>query len=55
MYFPDDMTFQYFFFDTYPGFLIQILPIALIISIIYGIIRFKKDKETPVGRKILMC
>ena len=24
MYFPEDMTFQYFFFDTYPGYFLQV-------------------------------
>ena len=28
MYLPSDMTFQYFFFDTYYGYLLQALPIA---------------------------
>ena len=39
MYFPSDMTFQYFFFDTYPGYFLQVLPIALIVGIIYGVIK----------------
>ena len=30
MYFPSDMNFQYFFFDTYPGYFLQALPVALI-------------------------
>lgn len=50
MHFPDNMTFQYFFFDTYIGYFLQALPIALVIGAIYGIIRFRKDKETPTGR-----
>ena len=36
MYFPSNMTFQYFFFDTYPGYFLQALPIALIAGIIYA-------------------
>lgn len=52
MYFPSDMTFQYFFFDTYPGFFLQVLPYALIAGIIYGVIKFRKDKQTPKWRKI---
>ena len=55
MYFPTDMTFQYFFFDTYIGYFLQALPIALVVGAIYGLIRFKKDKETPVGRKLFSC
>ena len=55
MYFPEDMNFQYFFFDTYIGYFLQALPIALLVSAVYGIIRFKKDKETPIIRKLFSC
>lgn len=55
MYFPDDMNFQYFFFDTYIGYFLQALPIALIISIIYGFIRFRKDKTTTFKAKVFSC
>lgn len=37
MYFPQNMNFQYFFFDTYPGYFLQALPIAIIAGIIYAI------------------
>lgn len=55
MYFPDDMTFQYFFFDTYIGYFLQALPIALVVGSIYGLIRFRKDKESPIRRKLFLC
>lgn len=55
MYFPKDMNFQYFFFDTYIGYFLQALPIALIVGAIYGIIRFRKDTETPISRKLFSC
>lgn len=55
MYFPEDMNFQYFFFNTYIGYFLQALPIALMAGLIYGVIRFRKDKETPVSRKIFSC
>lgn len=55
MYFPEDMTFQYFLFDTYIGYFLQALPIALVVSAIYGIIRFRADKETPISRKLFSC
>ena len=55
MYFPDDMTFQYFFFDTYIGYFLQALPIAMIVSTIYGFVRFKTDMETPISRKLFSC
>ena len=55
MYFPEDMNFQYFFFDTYIGYFLQALPIALVVGAIYGIIRFRKDKETHFSRKFFSC
>ncbi len=35
MYFPDNMTFQYFFFDTYIGYFLQITIIMVIVDLIY--------------------
>ena len=35
MYLPTDVTFQYFFFDTYYGYFLQALPIALLAGIVY--------------------
>ena len=55
MYFPENMTFQYFFFDTYIGYFIQALPISLFVGIIYWLIRFKNDKTTNVSQKIFSC
>lgn len=55
MYFPDDMNFQYFFFDTYIGYFLQALPISLVVGVIYEIIRFRKDKSVSIKKKILLC
>lgn len=55
MYFPEDMTFQYFFFSTYVGYFLQALPIALLAGAIYGVVRFGKDGETPTSRKVFSC
>ena len=55
MYFPQNMTFQYFFFDTYIGYFLQALPIALIVTIIYGFVKFKKDRKTSLRKKIFSC
>lgn len=55
MYFPKDMNFQYFFFDTYIGYFLQALPIALIVGVIYGVVRFRKDKDTPISKKLFVC
>jgi len=49
------MTFQYFFFDTYIGYFLQVLPVALLVSVIYGVILFRKDRKTPVRRKLFSC
>ncbi len=55
MYFPVDMTFQYFFFDTYIGYFLQALPISLLFGTIYGIVRYRNDKETLISRKLFSC
>lgn len=55
MYFPENMNFQYFFFATYIGYFLEALPFALIAGAIYGLIKFRKYKETPLGRKIFSC
>lgn len=55
MYFPKDMNFQYFFFDTYIGYFLQALPIALVVGAMCGIVRFRADKETPISRKLFSC
>lgn len=51
----NDMTFQYFFFDTYIGYFLQALPISLLVSAVYGIIRYRNDRVTPLYRKIFSC
>lgn len=53
MYFPSDMNFQYFFFDTYPGYFLQMLPFALTAGVVYGIIRFAIDRKSPVLKKLM--
>ena len=46
------MTPQYFFFDTYIGYFLQVLPAALLAGLLYGIRRFARDKASPTSRKI---
>lgn len=55
MFFPDAMTFRYFFFDTCIGYFLQALPIALLVGALYGSIRFRRDAETPLNRKVFSC
>ena len=46
MYFPEEMTAQYFFFDTYPGYFLQVLPIALAAAIVY----WRRHKDTAISK-----
>lgn len=55
MYFPKDMTFQYFFFDTYIGYFLQAVPISLLVGIIYWFIKLKNNKTTPTTKKLFSC
>ena len=45
MYFPEDMNFQYFFFDTYIGYFLQLIPVALIAGLTCFFVRRKKHRE----------
>ena len=44
------MTPQYFFFDTYIGYFLQVLPAALLAGLLWGIRRFARDRSSPVSR-----
>lgn len=50
MFFPEDMTFQYFFFDTDIGYFLQMIPIALAAGIAYFFYRKKKTPELGKGK-----
>lgn len=50
MYFPDNMTFVYFFFTTYPGYFLEVLPIALVVAFLY----WKKHRETAQSKRELL-
>ncbi len=52
MYFPKDMNFQYFFFSTYPGYFLQILPVALLAGAVYWAIKFRGRREITKGRML---
>ena len=49
------MTFNYLLFDTDLGLFIEVLPIAVLIAVVYGIIRYRNDRKTQILRKILSC
>ena len=46
------MPFSYFFFDPYPGYFLQALPIALLAGLLCGVRRFTRDKAAPAARKV---
>ena len=46
MYFPDNMTWQYFFLDTYPGYFLQLLPLALLAGAVYAAVRLRREGKT---------
>ena len=46
MYFPDNMTWQYFFLDTYPGYFLQLLPLALLAGAVCAALRFRRGGKT---------
>ena len=50
MYSPDNMTFVYFFFTTYPGYFLEVLPIALAVAFLY----WKKHRETAQSKRELL-
>ena len=52
MYFPDDMNFQYFFFDTYPGFFLQALPIAILAGLVYYFVRMRRDHKSTRAERV---
>lgn len=43
MYFPSDMNFQYFFFSTYIGDFLQMVPIALLTCVGFTIYRKRRE------------
>lgn len=49
------MTSQYFFFDTYIGYFLQMLPIAILVGGIYGIVKYKLNKEIKLSKLFLKC
>ena len=50
MYFPDNMTWQYFFFDTYPGYFLQLLPLALLAGAVYAAVRLRREGRREMKR-----
>ena len=53
MYFPEDMTFQYFFFDTYPGYFLEVLPVALLAGAVYIFMQRRREPGVFWGRRVL--
>ena len=55
MYFPSGMTFQYFFFDTYVGYFLQALPIALLAAVVWYMVRNRREPNLPRSQKLWSC
>ena len=53
MYFPEDMNFQYFFFNTYIGYFLQLIPVALIAGLACFFIRRKRKHREGTWRTLL--
>ena len=49
MYFPDNMSFQYFFFDTYPGYFLQALPLALVAGLVFILYRSRRERRLSLA------
>jgi glycopeptide antibiotics resistance protein len=49
------MTFQYFLFDTYAGYFLEALPLAIIVSFVFYFIKYRNDKETAKIKRIADC
>lgn len=53
MYFPENMTFQYFFFNTYIGYFLQLIPVSLIAGAVYFLIRRRRRYREGTGCALL--
>ncbi len=53
MYFSNNINFQYFFFDTYPGYFLQALPFALIGGAVYAVSQSRSKTRISVPSIIL--
>jgi glycopeptide antibiotics resistance protein len=49
------MTFSYFLFDTYAGYFLEALPLAVIVSGVFYFVKYKNDKETAKMKRIGDC
>ena len=59
MYFPNNMTWQYFFFDTYPGYFLQLLPLALLAGAGYAVLQLRRagqgERRRILGASLFVC
>ncbi len=55
MHLSKDMTFQYFFFDTYIGYFLQVLPLALISGMIFSVVRYRRKGSPFLFYGLFMC
>ena len=58
MYFPENMTAQYFFFDTYPGQFLQVLPVALVAGLLCYVLQGRRGtvpRSLRLWRAVFAC
>lgn len=58
MYFPENMTAQYFFFDTYPGQFLQVLPAALLAGLLCYLLQGRRGtvpRSLRFWRAVFAC
>lgn len=58
MYFPENMTAQYFFFDTYPGQFLQVLPVALLAGLLCYVLQGRRGavpRSLRAWRAVFAC
>lgn len=49
------INFQSFLFDAYFGYFLEALPVALLISTAYGIIRYSGNDTVALRKKVFSC
>lgn len=52
MYFPNEMPVQYFFFDTYPGMFLQVIPVAVLAGVVYLLVDRWKNHRISRKKKL---
>ncbi len=46
------IEFQHMFFDSYLGLFLQVIPFVILATVLYGVLKFRKDRTTPAFTKV---